>query len=499
MLKTITEKQRNAGSESAALIPSARWALTSLSLSMLMPSLDTSIANAGLPTLAASLDASFQEVQWIVLAYLLAITALIVSVRRLGDLVGRRRLLLSGIALFTAASLVCGAAPSLWVLVAARAVQGLGAAVMMSLTVALVGTTVSKAKTGGAMGLLGTMSAIGTTLGPSLGGLMVAGLGWRIIFLINVPVGVLNFALAHRYLPADLPVAGKRPGFDVLGTVVLALTLAGYALSMTTGGGRFGPANLALFAAALLGVGVFVVVENRSGSPLIRWSMIRDPELASRLAMSTLVSTVIMATLVVGPFYLSEGLALGSVLVGLSLSVGPLVAALAGVPAGRIVDRFGARPTTFAGLTGMAAGAAVVAVMPASYGVAGYLAPIVVVTGSYALFQTANNTGMMTNILPEQRGVVSGMMSLSRNLGLITGASVIGAVFAFASGAADHAAHTPAAVAFGARTTFVVASSLTLAALLIAVAARAIARRPVRHHASAADTGIYDGKLAVRA
>src|ERR1043165_380205 len=120
---------------------SGRWALASLSLSMLMPSLDTSIANAGLPTLALAFNASFQAVQWIVLAYLLAITTLIVSVGRLGDLVGRRRLLLGGIALFTLASLACGVAPTLRLLVAARAAQGLGAAVMMALTVALVGET----------------------------------------------------------------------------------------------------------------------------------------------------------------------------------------------------------------------------------------------------------------------------------------------------------------------------------------------------------------------
>ena len=155
---------------------------------MLMPSLDTSIANAGLPTLAQAFTASFQAVQWIVLAYLLAITTLIVSVGRLGDIVGRRPLFLAGIGLFSVASLLCGVAPTLWLLIAARAAQGLGAAIMMALAVALVGETVPKAKTGSAMGLLGTMSAIGTTLGPSLGGVLIAGLGWRTIFLVNVPL-----------------------------------------------------------------------------------------------------------------------------------------------------------------------------------------------------------------------------------------------------------------------------------------------------------------------
>ena len=133
-----------------------------------------------------------KTVQWIVLAYLLAITTLIVSVGRLGDITGRRRLLLAGIFVFTVASVLCGMAPTLWLLVAARAAQGLGAAVMMALTLAFVGETVPKEKTGSAMGLLGTMSAIGTALGPSLGGVLIAVLGWRAIFLVNLPLGIAD-------------------------------------------------------------------------------------------------------------------------------------------------------------------------------------------------------------------------------------------------------------------------------------------------------------------
>ena len=133
--------------------PPVRWVLASLSLSVLLSSLGTSIANVALPTLAQAFDASFQEVQWIVLAYLLAITTLIVSVGRLGDITGRRRLLLSGILVFTVASMLCGIAPTLPLLVAARAMQGIGAAAMMALTMAFVGATVPKAKTGSAIRL----------------------------------------------------------------------------------------------------------------------------------------------------------------------------------------------------------------------------------------------------------------------------------------------------------------------------------------------------------
>ncbi len=166
--------------------------------------------------------------------------------------------------------------------------------------------------------------------------------------------------------------------------------------------------------------------------------MLRDPVLRASLAMSPLVSTVMMATLVVGPFYLSGALGLDAALVGIVMSVGPLVAALTGVPAGRLADRFGARRMTLVGLVGMAAGCFLLSMMPATLGIPGYIAPIVVITAGYALFQTANNTAVMTDVRPDQRGVISGMLNLARNLGLITGASVMGAVFALASATRYH-------------------------------------------------------------
>ena len=467
-----------APSESAPLGRSVKWALASLSLSMLLSSLGTSIANVGLPTLAQVFNASFQQVQWVVLAYLLAITTLIVSVGRIGDLIGRRRLLLAGILLFTVASALCGVAPTLGLLIAARALQGLGAAVMMALTMAFVGEMVPKAKTGSAMGLLGTMSAVGTALGPTLGGVLIAGFGWQAIFFVTVPLGVLAIALAQRYLPADRPLtAPKQTRFDSAGTLLLALTLAAYALAMTIGRGSFGLLNMALLLAALVGVGLFALAETKAASPLIRLAMFRNPTLSAGFAMSTLVTTVVMATLVVGPFYLSGALALDTAHVGLVMSCGPIAAALTGVPAGRFVDRFGSQRASIAGLLAMVVGATALIMLPTGFGVAGYIAPLVVVTAGYALFQAANNTAVMMNIPPDQRGVISGLLNLSRNLGLITGASVMGAVFAFGAATTDIMTGSPAAVAAGMRITFAVAAALIVVALAIALGGDAVSRR----------------------
>lgn len=452
-----------------------RWVIASLSLSMLLSSLGTSSANVALPALADAFGVSFQAVQWVVLAYLLAITTLIVSVGRLGDIVGRRRLLVAGIALFTAASALCGLTPGFALLVAARAVQGIGAAIMMALTMAFVGEAVAKERTGSAMGLLGTMSAIGTALGPSLGGALLAGPGWRAIFLVNVPLGLAALVLAHRYLPADRNLEGReRPRFDVAGTLLLAFSLGAYSLAMTMGRGSFGTLNVALLSVAAVGLALFLLVEARVTSPLIRLAMFRDPTLSRGLSANALVSTVMMATLVVGPFYLSRGLGLDAAMVGLVLSVGPVISAFGGVVAGRIVDRLGAGSVVTVGLAAMVAGCAALVLLPGFFGVAGYVAAIALLTPGYQLFQAANNTAVMADVSADRRGVVSGLLNLSRNLGLVTGASVMGAVFAAAVAASDMAGAAPAAVAWGMQVTFAVAGLLTVAALAIAIAGRAL-------------------------
>jgi EmrB/QacA subfamily drug resistance transporter len=477
-VKSIIAKPDPAGAGSAQATPAARWILVSLSLSMLLSSLGTSIANVGLPTLAQAFNASFQQVQWVVLSYLLAITTLIVSVGRLGDLTGRKRLMLGGIMLFTTASVLCGIAPTLWLLIAARAVQGLGAAIMMVLTMAMVGEAVPKAKTGSAMGLLGTMSAIGTALGPTLGGVLIAGFSWHALFLINVPLGILTLVLASRYLPDDGQRANtEQVSFDAMGTLLLSLTLGAYALAMTTGRGNFGPLNMALLLVSVLGVGLFVHIETRAASPLVQLAMFRNPVLSAGFAMNALVTTVVMATLVVGPFYLSTALALNAARVGLVMSSGPIVAALTGAPAGRLVDRFGAYRMSIGGLSGMLIGSSILPLLPAGLGVLGYIAPLVLITAGYALFQASNNTAVMTNITPDKRGVISGMLNLSRNLGLITGASLMGTVFAFGAATTNISTVRPESAVAGMRSTFIVAAGLIIVALAIAFASQALTRR----------------------
>lgn len=455
--------------KTAAGHSSSRAALAGLSLAMLMPSLATSSANAALPALSHTFSASFQDAQWIVLSYLLTVTALLMAAGRLGDMLGRRQVLLAGMIIFAGGSFASGIAPELELLIAARIVQGSGAAIMMALTLAFVADVVPKSQTGSAMGLLGTMSAVGTTLGPAVGGVLIAWAGGSAIFLVNVPLALFAYLIAFRTLPADPPrCAGAFKSFDFAGTGVLAFALTTFALAMTMGDGQFGLLNLAMLTVALTSSAAFLAIEARAPAPLVRLSLFRNSLLAANLTAGTTVSAAMMATLIVGPFYLTEGLQLGAASTGLVLAAGPLVTALAGVPSGRVVDRFGTGRATVAGLALIAGGAFSLSILSTASGVAGYVASIVAMTAGYGLFQTANNSATIAMAVAAERGAISGMLSLSRNLGLVAGASAMGAVFTWGSRGIIHFRNAEYnATVSGFHATFTVAVGLILATLLM--------------------------------
>jgi MFS family permease len=452
----------------------SRLSMAGLALSVLVSSLGISIATIALPALAREFSAPISAVQWVILAYLLAVTVAIVTAGRLGDTFGHRRVLLIGLLIFASASLVCSLAPTLAVLIGARAAQGVSAAMLMALPMAIARETIPLGRIGSAMGLLGTMSAIGTALGPSLGGPLIGVLGWRAAFVALALLGLVTLAVALRYLrDASGQRAPGRARFDVLGTLALALTLAAYATAMTAGKDGFGSSNAALLATAAIGAAIFVRVEAQAVSPLVPLAAFRDGSFTAALVMNVLVSTVMMATLVVGPFFLSFGLGLGETMVGLVMAVGPCAAAFAGVPAGRITDRFGAATSLVAGLAQMALGLVLLAVLPGTFGVAGYALALIVLTPGFQLFLAANNAEVMLAARDDQRGMVSGLLGLSRNIGFVSGASVMGAIFAIAAGTRDIAQATPATIASAFTATFLITAGVIAFAILTALVSRA--------------------------
>ncbi len=359
--------------------PSGRIAartVATLALAMLLGSLGTSIANIALPTLAEAFAAPFAAVQAVVVAYLAALTIAVVIAGRLGDRYGLKPMLVAGLSLFALASLFCALAPSLPLLIAARALQGSGAAFLMTLSMALMRQTASPARIGRVMAC-SAPSRRWDGARPVLGGLLIPLAGWRGIFAVLVPLALLALILATA-MPQGAAVRERR-------------------------------------------------ASSRPGVAVIRG-------LVPNLLVNLLVAAVMMTTLVVGPFYLGIALGLTATQVGLVMAVGPAISVISGVPSGRLVDAGGPRLVGTVGLGLLAGGAFLLALLPNLVGVTGYMLAMAVVTPGYQLFQAANNTAALADVPPDRRGTVAGLLNLSRNIGLIAGASVMGAVFAFGVG-----------------------------------------------------------------
>lgn len=460
-------------------VPTAsRLALAALAGSILLASLGISIATVTLPTLARVFSAGVQQAQWVVLAYLLAVTATVVLAGRLGDLYGHRRVLIAGLVLFTVASAACALAPGLGWLVAGRMAQGLGAAILMSMPMSIAKGLVTRERLGAAMGLLGTMSAIGTALGPSLGGVLIGGLGWRAAFALLIVCGMGLLALVLRGgIPKAEPSPAAAGSIDWAGSLWLSIVLVCLALAAT--GGRVGLAlqPWTLLAASAIALVAFVRTELSAARPLVPVRLLRERFIASSLATNLLVGAVMMSTLVVGPFFLSFGLGLGEAEMGLVMAVGPIAAALSGVPAGRITDRLGARRTLLAGLSLAAGGLCCFAALPTLIGVGGYVMALVLITPGFQLFLAANNTAVMADAAEEHKGLFAGLLGLSRNLGFMAGASALPLLFGSMLGGHGPAESSTQAISHAFSATFLSAAGLCVLAILLALLGNASRRR----------------------
>lgn len=478
MSPTADTKAGDAGG-TAAREPRPHWgALAALSLSTTCFALSASIVIVALPTMAESFAASFAQIQWLIIAYLLATTVLIVSVGRLSDIVGRRKLLVAGLLVFLGASVLGGTASSLWVVICARGLQGLGGAMMVALSMALVSETVSRDGIGRAMGLLATMSAVGTASGAPLGGLLTTAFGWRSVFLVNVPLGLLALLLAFLFVPADRTVPGAaRQRFDILGTLLLAATLSAYALAMTTGGNA-GSGSAWLLAAAVAGTGLFIFSQARTASPLVRLSAFRKPDFSAGLFDNMVVMMVATMTTLVGPFYLSGAIGLNDALVGVVMAIGPITAVLGSVVVGRLVDRLGTPRMIVSGLILAGVGLGGVAALATMLGLAGFIIGTTVFSLGYIMFVVANNTAIMSGAEQDHRGVVSGMLNLARNFGSIIAASALGTLFASVSGAADVALASPEGLVRGTQITFAVAAGFVAVSIAVSLSLRGRFRSP---------------------
>jgi EmrB/QacA subfamily drug resistance transporter len=395
--------------------------------------LDASIAGLVLPTLEQVFGTSVASVEWVAIAYLLTLAALVVPFGRLGDLLGRKVLYTWGFVVFVAGSALCGLAPNLGWLIAFRVGQAVGAAMLQANSVAIITAAVPRRALGRAIGVQGAAQAVGLSVGPSVGGFLIDSSGWQWVFFIAVPFGLLGTVLAWLVLPTSRTPSPADPAaeperFDWLGAALLGPAVGLVLLGLTYGNswGWTSPALLAtagLAAACLVTLGY---VERRSASPLIDLRLLRVPSFSRGLVAGLFSYAVLFGSLFLIPFYLERILGLGAAHTGLLLTPVPIALGVMAPIAGALTDRIGPGPPTFVGMSVAALALAGLALAPSTP--LAFLGLLALLGIGLGLFTPPNNSAVMGSAPADRLGVAGGILNMTRSLGTSFGVAATGAV-----------------------------------------------------------------------
>ena len=453
-----------------------RWlALIVLCLGDLMIVLDVTIVGVALPSIREDLGFSEESLAWVVNAYLLTFGGFLLLGGRLGDLYGPRRLFLIGLGLFTGASLVCGLASSQEFLIAARAVQGLGGAVVSAVALALIMTLFTEpGERAKAMGVIGFVAAGGGSIGVLLGGVLTDVLNWHWIFLVNVPIGIAVFVLSLFLLPAGRGHA-LEGRLDIAGavTVTASLMLAVYAIVNGNEAGWTSGQTLGLLAAAAVLLGVFLVIESRSSSPLVPLGLFRLRNVATANVVGVLWAAAMFAWFFLSALYLQLVLGYSPLEVGLAfLPANLIMAALSLGLSAKLVMRFGIRPPLVSGMLLVGGGLALFARAPVDGSFVVDVLPAMILLG-FGVGMAMNPVllAAMSDVAPDQAGLASGVVNTAFMMGGALGLAVLASLAAsrtdtlLASGDGELAALTG-----GYHTAFIVGALFAFAAAAIGAA-----------------------------
>ena len=438
----------SAGNESAGSgrLESRRWwALAAVSLATLMTYLDNNIVNVAIPTIQRSLHLSVSGLEWVVSSYLLTLAGLLLVGGRLADVFGRRRLFGVGLAVFTLSSLAAGLAGSGGVLIASRAVQGVGAALLMPTTLAIIMATFTNVRERNtAIGIWAAVSALALALGPVLGGLISQHLHWGWIFLINVPIGVITFAIAALYVDESRAGSAMRQ-LDLPGLVTSALSLFAltYALIEGSVSGWTAPPILGAFAVAAVAAAAFVAIEARTAHPMVDLSMFRSREFSGGSGTMMIWAFGILGIYFFTSLYLQESLGFSPVKAGLAFVPMALCVAVFASLAPRVEARAGAHRTVAFGMLLMVVGLVLFAGLGlhASYT---SLLPGFMLFGAGAGLMNVPLTNAVMQAVPGARaGIASALLNASREVAGLLGITVIGAVLSTRRAAALRAGADP--------------------------------------------------------
>ncbi|WP_371602083.1 DHA2 family efflux MFS transporter permease subunit [Streptomyces sp. NBC_01220] len=455
-----------------------------LSLGFFMTLLDLTIVNIAIPEMIDGLGASLDQTLWVVSGYALVLAVLLITAGRLGDLFGPRNLFVAGLAVFTLASIACGIAAGPAALIAARAVQGLGAALLVPQTMTLIISVFPAQRRGAAMGIWGMVAGLATLSGPTLGGLLVSTVGWRWIFLVNVPIGLAALALTFLVVP-DIR-HGRKHRFDVMG--VLIATAALFCLSFGLQEGEhyhWGSGIWALLAAGASLVAGFLLHQRgkQDQEPLVPFTLFRDRNFTVMTVLVALVSMAMIGLVLPFNLYLQSVLHMSAVKAGMVLAPSSLVSMTVGPFAGRFSDRIGGKYLLMAGLTLYATGMLAI-VLIAGVATPWYaFIPATMVTGlGIGCVVAPMSTEAMRNVEPRLAGAASGVNNTIRQIGSVIGAAAIGALLQGRLAAESAAGKTYADA-------FVATMHVTAILPIAVVMAGALACLLVHNHAKAKSAG----------
>ncbi len=406
------------------------WALVAVGSGVLMATIDGSIVNISLNTLVDAFNSSLSAVEWVVLSYLLTITCLLLSMGRLGDIWGKRRVYLIGFVIFTIGSALCSLSPTIGALIGFRVLQGIGAAMLQAIGPALLVTAFPPQERGTALGATGSIVALGILLGPVLGGILLRYIGWQSIFYVNIPIGALGIWLSLVSLPADKP-AERHEGFDYLGAILLLASLFGLLLGLTEAPswGWTDWRIIGLLALFIVAGALFIFWEQHTLSPMLRLSIFRSASFSFSLLAALILFCSLSFNLLLMPFFLQlvrgfDQQATGFVLISL-----PIALSLASPISGRLSDRIGARGLTIAGLILIVMGLLGLAWSSDTSPLLLTIGFLVVTGAGIGLFQSPNNSTVMGNAPPEALGVAGGLLAVVRTLGQTSGIAIAGSVW----------------------------------------------------------------------
>jgi EmrB/QacA subfamily drug resistance transporter len=405
------------------------WALLGLCLGVFMSTLDSSIVNISMPTLKEEFNTTFATIQWVALSYLLVITSMMMGIARLADMTGKKKLYMTGLALFTLGSLSCGLSPTVGWLIGFRALQGCGAVMMTALGAAIITEIFPPHERGRALGISGGAVSVGIALGPMLGGVLIGTLGWQSVFLVNVPVGIITFLIVWQLVPPSKP-GDSDQRFDFAGALILLVTLACYAIGATLGQdiGFNNSLVPGLLITAGLGLGLFLLIESRVRQPMIDLTMFRNLLFSLNLLMGFLMF-IMIAGLFIMPFFLELVEGYSTEQAGLMLTVFPVAMGLFAPVSGALSDRFGSRVISLIGSIIVIIGCLLTSTLHQDMSVPGYILRIAPLGIGVGMFNSPNNSAIMGTAPRDRLGVASGLMALSRTLGQSSGLPLIGALF----------------------------------------------------------------------